>query len=130
VARLTIDNSDGLTALDVIHRRSHALPASSTVAEVREWFGDRSGRKLAFLEDGGRYAGTLTRDDVAGDHDPDRPAAELARSGPTIAPDAPASVGHALALQSGSMRVPVVDADGMLVGVVSVKPDRVGFCGT
>jgi CBS-domain-containing membrane protein len=119
-----------LTVAEVIHKRASALPADSTVGDVREWFAASDHRKLAVLADGdGRYAGSLTRADL-GEHDAARPAGEVAHDGPTVAPDAPASTGHELALSSGALRVTVVDADGRLIGVVGVTDDLAAFCGT
>jgi CBS domain-containing protein len=84
---------------------------------------------MALLADDGRYAGSLSREDVAGQHADEMTASEIARSGPTIAPDAPAHAGHELALSTGTRRVPVVDADGKLLGVVGVTDDLAAFCG-
>jgi CBS domain-containing protein len=125
-----LDEATGLTVADVIHAKFSALPATATVADVREWFAKSTSRNMAFLADGDRYAGSVTRDAVEGGADPARPAAELAQDGPTVAPDAPASRGEELALQTAALRVPVVDHDGRLLGVVSVTADRTSFCGT
>ena len=57
--------------------------------------------------------------------------ADLARElGPTITPGAPASAGEELALLTEARRVPVVDGDGRLLGIVSVTGDLTSFCGT
>jgi len=47
-----------------------------------------------------------------------------------VSPDEPAKRGEELALGSGTLRAPVVDADGRLLGVVAVTADLQGFCGT
>jgi CBS domain-containing protein len=125
-----IEESTGLTALDVIHRRFTALPADSTVGDVREWFAASAHRRMAFLADDGRYVGSLTPEDLEAAVDASRLAAEVARYGPTVAPDAPAGAGSELALQTEARRVPVVDGDGKLLGVVSVTDDLARFCGT
>jgi len=52
------------------------------------------------------------------------------QEGPTVAPDAPATSGRDLALQTDSRRVPVVARDGRLLGVVAVTGDLRSFCGT
>jgi CBS domain-containing protein len=131
VPRTLIDDALGLTAEAVMHCEFSALPASSTIADVREWFATSKSRRLAFLADGDRYAGSLTAADLAGDElDPSRPAAEAAQDGPTVAPDAPATEGRDLALLSDARRVPVVDGDGRLLGVVAVTSDLRSFCGT
>ncbi|MBA3746622.1 MAG: hypothetical protein H0W96_03905, partial [Solirubrobacterales bacterium] len=49
---------------------------------------------------------------------------------PTVTPDEPAATGRDLALQTDARRVPVIDADGKLVGVVAVTGDLTSFCGT
>ncbi len=130
MARTPLREAADLTVADVIHKRFSALPADATIAEVRAWFAASSHRKMAFLAEGGRYAGSLTRGDLDGDLDPTRAAADLARPGTTVAPDAPARTGYELAVSGDALRVPVVDGDGTLLGVVGVTDDLGGFCGT
>ncbi len=105
------------------------MPADSTIGAVSEWFAASSHRRMAFLADDGRYVGSLTPADLAGENDATRPAADIAHAGPTIAPDAPARAGYEVALSSDARRVPVVDADGRLLGVLSVTDDLAAFCG-
>ena len=128
--RLRIDEAEGLTVADITHIRFSALPASATVGDVRAWFEQSTSRRLAFIADGERYVGSLTPGDVAGDVDPQRPAADVAQDGPTVSPGAPATTGRDLALLSDARRVPVVDGDGRLLGVVAVTGDMQSFCGT
>jgi CBS domain-containing protein len=128
--RVRIDEADGLTVADITHIRFSALPATATVGEVRAWFEESTSRRLAFVADGEHYVGSLTPQDVADVTDAERPAAEVAHDGPTVSPEAPATTGRDLALQSESRRVPVVDADGRLLGVVAVTGDLQSFCGT
>jgi CBS domain-containing protein len=130
VARTTIDDAVGLAAADVIHKRFTALPDSATIGDVRKWFAASSHRRVAFLAEDGHYVGSLTPADLAGDLDASRRASEVARRGATIAPDAPASAAHELALSSDTRRVPVVDRHGRLVGVVGVTDDLAAFCGS
>ncbi len=127
--RLSIDEADGLTVADITHIRFTALPATASVGDVRAWFQESASRRLAFVADGERYLGSLTPADVA-DAGSDRPAVEVAQDGPTVSPDAPATTGRDLALLSDARRVPVVDADGRLLGVVAVTGDLRSFCGT
>jgi CBS domain-containing protein len=119
-----------LTVADVIHARFTALPATATIGDVRAWFAASTSRRMAFLVDGERYAGSLVPEQVDGDVDPARPAADVAQLGPTVAPDARASHGQEVALQTDARRVPVVDYEGRLLGVVSVTNDLTAFCGT
>jgi CBS-domain-containing membrane protein len=130
MGRTPLDEATGLSASDVIHKRFSTLPADSTVAEVRDWFDASSHRKVAVLADDRRYAGSLTREDVDGDLDPLRPAADLAHIGSTVTPETPARTAHELAVATPALRVPVVDHDGTLIGVVGVTDDLAGFCGT
>ncbi len=129
MARTPLDTSTDLACADVLHGRFEALPLTATIDDVRRWFAASSHRKMAFLADGDRYVGQLTREDVAEPLDPRLIAADVARSGPTIAPEAPARSGHELAVASGALRVPCVDGEGRLLGVVAVTEDRAGFCG-
>ncbi|MBV9535503.1 MAG: CBS domain-containing protein [Solirubrobacterales bacterium] len=129
MARTPLDEAAGLTAADVIHKQFSALPADATVARVRDWFAASSHRRMAFLADDGRYAGSLTRDDLNGRLDPGLPAVHLARPGPTIEPEASARAGYELAIVTHAHRVPVVDRDGILIGVIGVTDDLSAFCG-
>jgi CBS domain-containing protein len=124
-----LDEAESLTVLDVIHRRFTALPADATVGDVRDWFGASASRRMAVLARDGRYVGSLTPAHVAGDVDAGRPASEVAQHGPTVAPDAPARAGEKLALLTDARRVPVVDSEGRLLGIVSVTNDLTAFCG-
>lgn len=128
--RLSIDEADGLTVADITHIRFTTLPATATVADVRAWFAQSASRRLAFVADGERYLGSLTPADVAGDGGGDRRAVEVAQDGPTVSPEAPATTGRDLALLTDARRVPVVDGDGRLLGVVAVTGDLQSFCGT
>ena len=129
MAKIRIDAVDQMTVQDVLHAKLSTLDAAATIADVREYFAQSASRRQALVVDGGRYVGSLTPDDLAGE-DPARLAADVAERGPTIAPEAPAGEGRDLALQTDARRVPVVDADGRLVGVVAVTGDLQSFCGT
>jgi len=130
MAHTKLEEAAALTVADVVHRKFSALPADATIGAVREWLAASTSRRMAFLADGERYLGSLTRDDVDGDRDPAAPAADVAHAGPTVLPEAPAREGERLALDTAARRVPVVDAGGRLLGVVSVTEDLQAFCGT
>jgi Mg/Co/Ni transporter MgtE len=125
-----IDEADGLTVADITHAKFTALPATATVEDVRAWFAASTSRRQAFIADGERYAGSLTLDDLADDLDPSSLAVAVAQDGPTVSPAAPATTGRDVAMQTDARRVPVVDADGTLLGVVAVTGDLQSFCGT
>lgn len=130
MSRTPLDDATGLTVADVVHKRFSALPVDVTIAEVRDWFDESSHRRIAVLADDRGYAGSLTRDDLGGDLDPLRLAADLASPGSTITPEAPARAAHELAIATPALRVPVVDHDGTFIGVVGVTDDLEAFCGT
>ena len=132
MSKIRIDEADQLTVRDVVHAKWGALEATATIADVRAYFAASTSRRQAFVVDDGRYVGSLTPALVNGDDaDLERPAIEVAdREGPTISLDAPATTGRDLALLTDARRVPVVDEDGKLVGVVAVTGDLTSFCGT
>jgi Mg/Co/Ni transporter MgtE len=129
MARTRLDEAAALTVADVTHSQFKALPATVTAGEVQAWFRHSTSRQMALLADEGRYAGRLLRGDLDG-VDPSDAAIDLAEHGPTVAPEEPASRGEEVALATPGLRVPVVDRDGQLVGIVAVTTDLQGFCGT
>jgi CBS-domain-containing membrane protein len=121
------DETEGLVVADVMHDEVGALPAAATVAHAREWFAPSVSRRLAIVADGDRYVGVLTPADVTTEVSADRPLAVVARAGDSVAPDAPAATGLAVVLASAARRVPVVDADGRLHGVLAITADGKHF---
>jgi CBS domain-containing protein len=130
MANTRIAEAADLTVADVLHEKFSALPATATIGEVRDWFSASDSRRMAFLADGPRYAGSIPRAHVSGDVDPAGPATEVALDGPTVPPEASAVHASEIALQTEARRVPVVDHEGRLLGVVSVTHDLASFCGT
>ena len=126
---MRLEEAADLTVADVTHSKAKALPADATVADLLGWFSESTSRRMALLADDGRYVASLVPADLAG-ADPQRAAVELARDWPTVAPDEPAKRGEELALRTDARRVPVVDHDGTLLGIVAVTTDLQGFCGT
>ncbi|MGZ4186109.1 MAG: CBS domain-containing protein [Solirubrobacteraceae bacterium] len=130
MARTNVDDAAQLTVADVVHKHFTTLSATVSVSDVRAWFAASPHRRMALLADDGRYAGSLTVHDLDGEGDPLAPAAQYAQQGPTVAPEASAELGYELAMRTDTRRVPVVDADGMLLGIVAITADEAGFCGT
>jgi CBS domain-containing protein len=126
---MRLDEAADLTVADVTHSRFSTLPASATVAEVRDWLESSGSHQMALIADGDRYVASVVADDLEG-ADPAARAADLAREWPTVAPDDPAKRGEELALGGGHRRVPVVDRDGRLLGIVAITTDLQRFCGT
>ena len=130
MARTRLDEAGGLSVADVLHSRFSVMPADATVAEVKAWFDESGSHRMALLADGERFAGHLVPEDLGDGADPARRASELARLEPTVGPGDPAKRGEELALSTPARRVPVVDGDGRLLGIVAVTEDLEGFCGT
>ncbi len=125
----TLDEVAGLKAADLMHRRITTLPASATVGELRAYFAESTSHKLVLLVDGERYAGSLEASALDGASD-SAPASEFASLADTVAPDVPADIARERALAMASSRLPVVDAAGVLVGIIAINHRRDGFCGS
>jgi len=121
---------DGLSAADVMHRRVTTLPASVTVAELREYLGESGSRRLAILVEGERYVASIPGADLPAGADPGDRAADHAVEVPTIGPDASAVEARDLALSLPTRRVPVVDDGGTLLGIVAIDEHHTRFCGS
>ncbi|HEX4344674.1 MAG TPA: CBS domain-containing protein [Solirubrobacteraceae bacterium] len=121
------DDTDGLVVADVMHDEVGALSADATVAEARLWFAPSVSRRLAIVADGDRYVGVVTPADLVTDLPADRPLASVARAGDSVAPDVPAATGLEIVLASATRRVPVVDGDGRLHGVLAITADGQHF---
>jgi CBS domain-containing protein len=130
MSKIKIDEADALAVRDVLHAQLTALDASATVADARDYFAASGSRRMALVCDDGRYVGSLTPAKLEGDLDPELPLTQIAERGVTVSPDDPATTGRDLALQTDARRVPVIDDDGRLVGVVAVTGDLTSFCGT
>ena len=120
---------EGLKAADLATRAS-TLPVASTVGELRAYFAASSSRQLAVIVDGDRYVGSVAPADVPDDIDPAATVAGFAQRGPVIEASRAADEARDAALASPNARLPVVDGNGGLVGIVAVNHDRDGFCGT
>jgi len=130
VANVQINEIDGLTVAAITHAQLSTISSTATVADARAYFDASTSRRSAFVVDGERYLGSLTPADLPTDGDPAAPILPLARVGATVHTDDPASVGRDLALAADSRRVPVIDADQRLLGVVAVNRTLEWFCGT
>ncbi len=113
----------GLTTADVMHADTESLPPDVTVGELREWFAHSVSRRLAVIAGDGRYGASLTPADITVDLADDRPAMEIAHDRPTVSPDMPALTARDVVFASDARRVPVVDGEGRLHGVLAVTTD-------
>ena len=98
---------------------------SATASQKREGgvSADRGAQQLVDLADGRRYVASFTPSDLPTDAPADRPALKFARDRPVVSPDATAVKARDLVFGTDARRVPVVDADGHLHGVVAVTTD-------
>lgn len=109
----------GPTVADVMLTAPRTYPASTPLASAAAEFENPRVRMLLVTE-GDRYVGGVTREQVAtAERDPDRPIAEVADGAvPHLAPgDSPARALEVVE-ESGSNRLPVVDDEGNLLGLV------------
>jgi CBS domain-containing protein len=130
MSKIKIDEADALSVRDILHAQLTALDAAATVADARDYFDASGSRRMALVCDDGRYVGSLTPAQLEGELDAGLALSAIAERGPTVSPDDPATTGRDLALRTDARRVPVVDDDGKLVGVVAVTGDLTSFCGT
>jgi Mg/Co/Ni transporter MgtE len=130
VANVRINEIDGLSVAAIIHAQLTTINSAATIAEARAYFAASTSRRSAFVVDGDRFVGSLTPRDLPADGDPAAAVLPLTRVGATVRTDQPASVGRDLALAAASRRIPVVDADDRLLGVVAVNRTGEWFCGT
>jgi len=87
-AHLDVAGAAGRTVSEVMIRGPKTLPAAATADEARRLF-ENPRVLVALLDDGGRYAGELRRDDLPPSVPGERPVGGLARPGETIGPDRP-----------------------------------------
>jgi len=116
----------GPAVRDAMMFEPRSTPADTTLAAARETFSNPR-VKLLLVVDGDRFLGTLTREDLPAEGDGrigDLVRADSARIDPG------AAVADAVAMLdgTGTNRLPVVDDDGTLLGLVCW--DRAGqrFC--
>ena len=108
--------------------RPHLHPMTLTVAAARAALEDTHVHLLLLVEDG-VLRGTLTRDDLAGEHPDEGPALVVSRlEGRAVTADAPLTQVEQDMAARGVRRQAVVDADGRLVGLLCRKRSGNGFC--
>lgn len=124
---LDVAGSAGRTVAEVMIRGPKTLPAAATVDEARRLF-ENPRVLVALLDDGGRYAGELRRDDLPPSLPAEGPVGGLARPGETIGPDRPMSEALEIMSRLDEERLAVVDPDGELVGLLCLNRKHGHFC--
>jgi CBS domain-containing protein len=112
---------------DVMLRGPRTLSPASTVAEARRAFENPRERLLLIARDG-MFVGALAREALAPDLADDTPLGRLTPDGQSIAPSAPVADALALLEADASERLPVVEPDGTLVGLVCFNRRQGHFC--
>jgi CBS domain-containing protein len=117
----------GPAVRDAMMFEPRSTPADTTLPQARETFANPRVNLLLVTDDGGRFLGTLTRDDLPADGD--GPVADHVNAdAPRIDPGAPVAEAVEMLEGTGTNRLPVVGEDGVLQGLVCW--DRAGqqFC--
>jgi CBS domain-containing protein len=115
----------GPAVRDVLLREARAVSPDTPVQQVRETF-ENPRVKLLLVADGDRFLGTIGPDDL-----PDGDgtiAAHVRGDAPRVAPDDAVQTALELVAQTGLVRIPVVDGDGRLEGLVCFNRARNAFC--
>ncbi|MEA2123720.1 MAG: hypothetical protein QOI80_502 [Solirubrobacteraceae bacterium] len=117
----------GPTVGDVMLRDPEVHPPTTTVGDVRRAF-ESPRQKLFLIADGSSYVGAVLRDGADGGSDSDPVTSLDTGSVPTLSPDSPTSRIYELVEAHDLTRIPVVDTDGTLHGLVCFNRTRETFC--
>lgn len=118
----------GPSVADVMLRDPRAVPPATTVAEARETF-ENPRVRLLLVAEGDRFLGAVTREHVGDGVDGDTTLAGLAADGVLVRPEEPvARVVELLESDEQTDRLPVVDGDGTLVGLICFNRRQGHFC--
>jgi CBS domain-containing protein len=112
----------GPTVRDVMLAEARTIAPDTPVEEVRETFANPR-VKLLLVAEGERFLGTLSPDDVPAEG---TIAAGVDADAPTLRPHD--GIERALELLEHASRVPVVDSDGRLHGLVCLNRGKSAFC--
>jgi CBS-domain-containing membrane protein len=125
---IKIDEAGPFVA-DVMMPSPHTHPADMTVGEARQAFEKRSLKLMVVTDQSGQYVGTVARDTIPDDARDDATLATVAdRDGLAFRPDDPTKDALASLEHGRAERVPVIDADGALAGLVCLNNGSDHFC--
>jgi CBS domain-containing protein len=116
----------GPAVRDVLLREARAVAPDTPLREVRETF-ENPRVKLLLVADGERFLGTLAPEDVPADGD-GTIAAHVRQDAPRLGAGDDVEQALKLVQETGASRIPVVDADGRLEGLVCFNHARNVFC--
>ena len=117
----------GPSAADVMLRDPRAVPPSTTAGEARATF-ENPRVRLLLVADGDRFLGAVTRDDLGDDVADERTLGDLAGDAVLVRPDDPVERVVGLLGDEDTDRLPVVDGEGALLGLVCFNRRRGHFC--
>jgi CBS domain-containing protein len=126
-SHVTLDEAAILTVGEVMISKPKTLAATATVADARRLFENPSVRTALVVEDG-RYAGELTRDDVAGEDDGAVVATVASTPAGTVAESDTVAAAFERMDAAGTDRLAVVDPDGTLRGLVCLSRSHGHLC--
>ena len=116
----------GPTVGDVMMRGAESIGPDTPLAHAREVFASPR-KKLLLVTDGDRYLGALTPQDVP--ESGDGPVEPHVRSDtPRLSPGDPVSRALEIVSSEGLTRIPVVDEDDRLQGLVCFNSSYDAFC--
>jgi CBS domain-containing protein len=116
----------GPAVRDVLLKEARAVPPGTPLSEVRETFANPR-VKLMLVADGDRYLGTVLPDDLPADGD--GTIGDVVRAdAPQLRPEDDVETALKLVRETGASRIPVVDDDGRLEGLVCFNHARNVFC--
>jgi len=112
---------------DVMLVGPETVPPTATVAQAREVFASPR-QKLLLVCDGSRYVGALEPAALEGADGAETVDGRVVSGVEVLAPDAPTDRVEAIVAATGRTRIPVVDADGELLGLVCFNRSKGAFC--
>jgi CBS domain-containing protein len=116
----------GLRVTHVMLARPKTLPSGTTVAEARSQL-ENSHVQMLLLADDDRFRGSVTS--IPDEADPSASVLDYIDADPeTISPSESAEEAYARTRRSPYRRVVVLDAEGVLRGLVCLNPKLTGFC--
>ena len=119
-------DAGGPAVRDVMLAEARTIPPDTPVETVRETFANPR-VKLLLVAEGERFLGTLGPGDVPAEGD--GPIAPHVRTdAPRLGADDGVDEALKLVRETGAARIPVVDADGRLEGLVCFNHARNVFC--
>jgi CBS domain-containing protein len=118
----------GPAVRDAMLRAPRTVPAQTTLAEAREMLSNPRVRMLLVV-DGDRFLGSVTAGNLPGDASGgDWLSAHAHGDAARVDPDAPVADGVAMLERLGERRLPVVDGDDRLLGLLCLDKTGTMLC--